>query len=940
MKSAPTLLLLRAALAALAFTSVRLPAAEPALRWQLDSFRAFSEGTLPDGGVNIYAAADGTMRLINAFDFNRDGLPDILLPSNHAQGEIIDLSIYWDQPGYSTKQVTRLPTEGGKDAAVADLNRDGHLDLVVVSGFNGARNELNAYVYWGAKEGFSTGRRTLLPTQGAEAVVIADLNADGWPEIVIANNGRTYHVAIDNIQQSYIYWNDRGSFAPGRKTVLPTINGRDVAVGDLNADGAPDIVFVSTGNEPNEAGARIFWGRDGAYDAARSQFLPGEGSSATALGDLNGDGKPDLVLVNRERLKGREAGIYNIVDTVQLDSFIYWNSAEGFDPARRTGLPTVEGSDAAIGDLDRDGWPELIFANAQGDASFVYWGSPEGFQPRRRLALPTSNAQAVVAADLQRSGHLDLVFANSNRGNQFDIESYIYWGGPQGPAADRRQAVPTSGASAIVVADLKNQKRNDLIFINKMDGTGGETPGSLYLSDRKNPNVFSAAQRIEVDSHGPDGYSAADLNLDGHADLLIAEGGGPAIYWGGESGYKRETRTTISGNFAVSTRLADFNRDGYLDAMLSEWRPGSEKTHVYYGGPAGFSPAARTALPVGGIRFHTIADFNNDGWIDVAFPLFSEEKVAIFWNGPDGFTASRRTDLPVRSPVTLETADLNGDGFLDLLVPNMYDLHPGPGKGTGSFGGSPEGDMFIFWGSRGGFSAERRTLLPGIGFADAGVADFNNDGRLDIAISSYHGGVHRQFPSYVYWQGPNGFDPKSVTMLETNSASGIMTTDYNADGWTDLLFANHHKDGSHRNDSYLYWGGPKGFSPERRLALPAKGPHLMTVTDPGNVFDRWPRYAYISPAKEFSAAKRLRAISWTADTPPGTAIRFQVRSAATAEALAKAAWEGAQGPDSYFAQPAKAAGLGLHGPWVQFQALLENPGGGLPVLRSATLDFE
>jgi hypothetical protein len=177
-------------------------------------------------------------------------------------------------------------------------------------------------------------------------------------------------------------------------------------------------------------------------------------------------------------------------------------------------------------------------------------------------------------------------------------------------------------------------------------------------------------------------------------------------------------------------------------------------------------------------------------------------------------------------------------------------------------------------------------------------------------------------------------------MLPTNSASGVMATDYNGDGWLDLLFANHHRNGSHRNNSYLYWGGPEGFPPERRLELPAKGPHLMTVTDAGNVFDRRTRYTYVSAAKQFPTATRLQALSWQADPPPGTAVSLQVRSAATEDALAKAPWEGADGEASAFAAPVADARRPLRGPWVQYQAIFTNPGGGLPVLRSVTLDVE
>lgn len=937
---------LRHSLAALALTlfvvggTGPLPAATTGIRWTTDSFRDFSAGTMPDGGVNVYASADGTVRLINAFDLNRDGRPDIFLPCNHAYGETVDLAIYWDQPGYGLQNVTHLPTEGGEDAAVADFNRDGYLDLVVVSSYNGARTELNAIVYFGGKDGFTKENRALLPTQGAEAVVAADLNHDGWPEIIVANNGRTYHVAVDLTQASYIYWNDHGKFSAERRTLLPTINGRDVAVADLNGDRAPDIVFAMAGNEAGEAGARIYWGRDGAYDAARSLFLAGEGSSAVALGDLNADGRPDLVLVNSERLKGREAGIYNIVDTVQLESAIFWNSPDGFSSDRRTGLPTVAGADAAIADVDGDGAPDVVFANNQSGASFVYWNSPQGFLHRRRLALPTNNAKAVLATDLNRDGHIDLAFANFNVGGRFEVDSFIYWGSTDGFSVDRRQSLPTNGASSVLAADFTGRGRNDLVFVNKQDGTDAETASSLYLSDPNDPSVFAAARRIEVETIGPDSYAAVDFNLDGRPDLVIPGKDGVSIYWGGEQLFRRDTRTAVITNYSVSARAADFDHDGYLDLALSEWQPGSQRTHVYYGSPAGFSTAARTALPVSGIRFHTIGDFNNDGWLDLAYPLSMQQKVVIFWNSPTGFDAQRQTELPVRSPVTLETADLNGDGFLELIVPNLYDQNPAPEKKTRSFGGSPEGDVFIYWGSAAGFAADRRQILPGIGLADAGVADLNHDGRLDLVLTSYHGGVHRQFPSYLYFQGPDGFSAERRQLLPTNSASGVMATDYNRDGWIDLLFANHHRNGSHRNNSYLYWGGPQGFSVENRLELPAKGPHLMTVTDAGNVFDRRPRYTYLSAARQFPDAKQLRAIAWQADVPPGTSVTLQIRSAATEAALAKAPWEGAQGEGSDFAAPQAAAKRPLRGPWVQYQVVFGNPGGGLPVLRSVTLGLD
>lgn len=910
-------------------------------RWHLDSFRAFSEGTFADGGVNMYAAANGTLRLINGLDLNGDGLPDAFFPTNHAYGEKVDLSIFWDQPGYSLAKKSHLPTEGGQDAAVGDLNRDGLPDLVVLNRFDGTKNELSAWIYWGTAEGFSADRRDSLPAQGGEAIKVADLNGDGYPEIVIANSGLTYHVAVDKIQQSYIYWNKKGKFDGAQKSVLPTINGRGVAIEDLNADGHPDIVLVSSGNESSESGARIFWGNNGTYDAANSLFLPGEGSAATTVGDLNGDGQPDLVLVNSVRLKAREAGIYDIVDTVQIDSFIYWNSERGFSPSNRTGLPTVNGTDAAIGDLDKDGYPDLVFANIQGNASYVYWNSAEGFLPRRRLALPTNSAQAVTIADVNKDGYPEILFANGFLGANYDIQSFIYWGSATGPNANRVQTLPVSGPSAVLVADLTGKKTSDLIFISRSNGTGNDTPSSLFLSNRHNPQIFAPEARIDVSTMGPDSYTIADLNLDGRPDIVIPGNDGLSIYWNEDkNSFSRANRTSVSPNATMSVRVADFNRDGYLDLLPSEWSPGSMQTYIYYGGPSGFSTAARTALEVSGIRFHTIGDFNNDGWVDVAFPDFNSQGVVIFWNSPSGFASDRRMFLPGRSPVALETADLNGDGWLDLIVPNLYDKNPPPEQKVRAFGGSPMGDVFIYWGSQAGFSNDRRQILPALGPEDAVVADLNDDGLLDLFITAYHGGARRDYPSSIYWQGPHGFDAKNVTMIETYSASGATATDYNADGYPDLLISNHQRNGNHHTNSYLYWGSAAGFSAKNRLELPTRGVHLQAVSDHGEIYNRSHDYHYVSAPKQFASAKNLSAFSWTADLPERSSARFQIRTASTKAGLEKAAWGGPKGAGSTFETPTTAANVALNGPWVQFRATLSNPGGGLPIVKSVTLDLQ
>ena len=397
-----------------AATSMQHPAGWK--RWTTSSFLDWVDGTTADGGANTYVAADGSVRLINLWDLNNDGVVDLVFASTHEHNEKTDLFLYWGGHGYSTERRSQLPTDGAKAVATADLNGDGYPELIVVNNFNGTRTDLNSYIYWGSAQGYSAVRRTELPTQGGVAVAVADLNGDGSPDLVFANSGLTYHVSVDAFRKSFIYWGAHGKYSPERRSELPTVNCRDVKIADLNGDGHLDIVFANEGNNDSEAGAMIYWGSAGGdYSPQRSTRLPGERSSSVAVADLNGDGHPDLVLANAFRLKGRELGMYNMLETEALNSFVYWGSAQGFSAERRTELPTVGAQHAAVADLNGDGRPDIVFSNRGGGASYIYWNTAEGFRPNQRTALPTHSAAQCAIADLNGDGLPDLAFAEFQR---------------------------------------------------------------------------------------------------------------------------------------------------------------------------------------------------------------------------------------------------------------------------------------------------------------------------------------------------------------------------------------------------------------------------------------------------------------------------------------------------------------------------------------------
>ena len=428
------------------------------------------------------------------------------------------------------------------------------------------------------------------------------------------------------------------------------------------------------------------------------------------------------------------------------------------------------------------------------------------------------------------------------------------------------------------------------------------------------------------------------------ADLVLV-GRELRIYRGGAAGFSRERSYSLPVHYAFSVRVADFNRDGYLDLSVADWLGdrARDRTLIYWGGPGGFSASNRVMFPFAGARAHTAADFNGDGWLDLLFTgTFGD--VAIFWNGPMGFDTRRPTVLPARMAVSAEVADLDRDGFLDIVVCNLYDLdrveHPAV---MPTITAPPQTAPFaagtwIYRGGPDGYSAARRIELPTVGSEDAAIADLNRDGHLDLVVTSYHAGITRNHPSYVFWGSAGGIAPERVAELPTESASGVQVADFNGDGWKDILFACHTQGTNHRTDSFLYWGGQQGYSPAGRLLVPSVGTHWMWLVDDGHVATRADSYDYISAPFDAGSGAHFRSLSWLAVTPHRSSVKFQVRFASTREGLERSPWTGPSGPDSYYTRSGSPLPQGDR--WVQYRATLVAPNGtGVPVLDSITLNY-
>ena len=350
---------------------------------------------------------------------------------------------------------------------------------------------------------------------------------------------------------------------------------------DLNGDGLPELLFANT---PLLNGLWIHWGQNAlnglTYSTAARTELPTNSVFGSMVADLNGDGLPELIVAN--------------APSSGMSNYIYWGQTGPngitYTVNARSELPTDESRELAVADLNRDGRPELIFANYKSNGSFnsssyIYWGQaglPYGvaYSVDARTAIPTLGAIGVAVADLNKDEIPELIFANRNSNSSHFINSYIYWGqigGTYGVTYTvlNRDELPTIGATGVTVADLNTDNIPDIIFANFYSGSSSNLNSYVYWGTNGSPQ-YGVGNRTELPGIGSHRVTVAKVNSDNNLDVVIQnyDGGYTRIYWGP---LPINGTATVSWTLPVSfgfrgLSLTDLNNDNRIDLVLSQQR--------------------------------------------------------------------------------------------------------------------------------------------------------------------------------------------------------------------------------------------------------------------------------------------------------------------------------------------------------------------------------
>ena len=332
-------------------------------------------------------------------DVDGDGKPDIIV-TDYSQSLV---SIYQNTctPGNisASSFATRVDIATGKSpqgVAVRDLDGDGKPDLLVANTGDGTVSIFQNTGTVGSLTTNSFASRVDIPTgAGCDDVAVADLDGDGLPDIVTANSGAKTLSLLRNIGTTGSLTTN--SFAPAVNLSVPS-QPVQLAIGDLDGDGLPDIIVafylpqgaVSVLRNISSVGSLTTNSFEPHIDFA----LGGRGHTP-ALADLDGSGKPDLAVVTE---LSSLLSIFRNVSTP--GSFASDSLAPRMDFA--TGYNAWG---MAIGDLDGDGRPDIVFANSYNNTISIYqnqvpFGGPPviNVQPQDEAVVLGSSAVLSVTA--------------------------------------------------------------------------------------------------------------------------------------------------------------------------------------------------------------------------------------------------------------------------------------------------------------------------------------------------------------------------------------------------------------------------------------------------------------------------------------------------------------------------------------------------------------
>ncbi|MGC2832600.1 MAG: FG-GAP-like repeat-containing protein [Candidatus Acidiferrum sp.] len=776
-------------------------------------------------------------------DVNGDGKLDLVAVS--ASSAIVFLG-NGDGTFQTTPVTTTMSTSLGT-FAVADVNGDGHPDLIAEDGFGG-----NVYIFLGNGDGtFNTTNAPSypLPYSGVPTpIYIASVNGGNYPDIIVPqlfmftvaillhNNSapgtfgsaQTITVSSEVTQFAVGDFNgdgkadlavgvtafgnpltnsviilQNGTPTDGTTAMFPTQTPITLTSStNTNAQQMNGLVAADFGNghldlfasEPSSVqGAALLYfvegNGDGTFQTPQAMLYPSlpYGGRLTAA-DFNGDGKADVAISNG-----------NDGFSVMLNQGVSSSGVLTLQPVPNNYVAGPFPGTPVAGDLNGDGFPDLVVPTETGVALFLnnkdgtFQGAqsyPAGNVPQRIVAFQNyfGQAEADVAVMNPGDGVVNVLGTAAPPNGQFSQRAIITSPPNTGSPTALAGGCLKSNATPPCTPFLAVARADSSTGVSEVEVAVG-AGGSVITVALPN---FTAVQALAI----------GDFNSDGNNDLAMAINGGTVeVLTGDGAGNFSNPQTFSVGANSVALAVADFDGDGRPDlAVLIQSPPnvgilinstaaGSSTvtfqnitSYAVTSASSGVTPAP-TAMAVG--------DFDNKNGPDIAVVSSNTQELDVFLNNGVGAFTAVAPQVVLGLTGAINSGDFNGDGIADLAVISSASIGTnscsvndaaivllGNGDGTFQAGATPCG-------------TQNTGLLyaAGNGPNSVAVADFNGDGKPDLAVADGTGNMVTLILSSTV--GAAG--PSSATYSVTGQLTGgpiSFTADVNSSATQQLTLAN------------------------------------------------------------------------------------------------------------------------------------------------------
>jgi gliding motility-associated-like protein len=710
--------------------------------------------------------------------------------------------------------------------AIRDIDGDGKPDIVVA---NENSNTVSIFRNISSPGSITAGslapRVDFITGSDPTSIAIGDIDGDGQSDMVVANGGNNFVSIFRNIGSSGSI--TAGSFAP-REDIYTGNQPSCVIIGDIDGDNKPDLAVTNLNSNTVSVFRNI--ASPGSIILSSFEFKvdysTGSQPHSAVLGDINGDGRPDLAVINKN---SNSVSVFRNTSTSGSITFATKiNYSTGMDPYS-----------IAMGDIEGDGKLDLVVTNVVSGTVRVHRNTIQSSVPPVIGSIAPTSAQ--VGSTITISG---------SNFNITPTKNIVWFGAVRAAvtAATATQLSVTVPAGAtyqpITVTDMNsgltaysNTPFNVTFtnagffdassFAEKVDITTGTNPGNsaigdingdgkpdlayIHFADRVSVRLNSCTSgsipsgsfdpQIELFTEpNPSGFAIGDIDGDGRKDIIVTNGSASTL-----SIFRNTTPSgTVgwatfapkvdipTGGFSQSPAIRDIDGDGKSDIIVANnqyhqvsiFRNMSTPGNITTGS---FAPKVDFNTGTGPWRVaFDIGDLDGDGKPDLALAYSNTNTVSIFRNTstPGSITTSSFADkvdfATGANPWNVVVGDIDGDGKLDLSVTNFNSNTVSVFRNTATSGSITAASF-----------ATMTEIPTGLQPIYTGIADINGDGKPDLVVIRQNSNTVSIFRNI----GTSGsitsasFDPK-VDFTSYGNTTSVAIGDLDCDGKPDLFVTN------------------------------------------------------------------------------------------------------------------------------------------------------